>query len=145
MTMNDNAPYRDMSDEELEHLIRGLPGRQPRAVLRDRVLLGARRPSVRRGTLLRPAFALGALLMLLLADIIVVGLQDAGLAARAGISPSVLTAQRAPAERDVPPWLREIGAEELGPRVAWMVAERPPDAATYSALLADLLQTGNGG
>jgi hypothetical protein len=145
MTMNDDTPYRDMSDEELEHLIRGLPGRQPRAALRDRVLLGARRRPVRRGTLLQPAFALGALFILLLADIIVVGLQDAGLSARAGISPSVLTAQRAPAERDVPAWLREIGAEELDPRIAQMVAERPPHAATYSALLADLLQNGNGG
>ena len=145
MTMNDDTPYRDMSDEELEGLIRGLPGCQPRAALRDRVLLGARRPSVRRATLLRPAFALAALVILILADMIVVGLQDGGLAARAGVSPSMLTAQRAPAERDVPAWLREIGAEELGPRIAWMVAESPPDAATYSALLADLLQTGNGG
>jgi hypothetical protein len=145
MTMNDDTPYRDMNDEELEGLISGLPGRQPRPALRDRVLLGARRPSARRVRLLRPAFALAALVILLLADMIVVGLQDAGLSARAGVSPSVLTAQRAPAERDVPAWLREIGAEELGPRIAWMVAKRPPDAATYSALLADLLQTGNGG
>ncbi len=143
--MNREARYREMSDEELECLISGLPGRQPRAALRDRVLLAAGRPSVCRVRFLRPAFALGALAILLLADMMVVNLQDAGLAARAGASPSVLTAERAPAERDVPAWLSEIGAEELGPRVAWMVAERPPDAATYSALLADLLQTGSGG
>ena len=145
MTMNDDTHYRDMSDEELEDLIRGLPGRQPRAALRDRVLLAAQRRPVRRVILLRPAFALAALVILMLADMIVVGLQDAGLAARAGVSRSVLTAQRAPAERDVPAWLREIGVEDFGPRIAQMAAERQPGAATYPALLADLLQTGNGG
>jgi hypothetical protein len=145
MAMNDDTPYRDMSDEDLEGLIRGLPGRQPRATLRDRVLSGVRRPAVRRLTLLRPALGFGALIILLLADVIVVDLQDAGLAARAGVSPSVLTAERAPAGRDVPAWLREIGADEFGPRIAQMVAERPPHSPTYAALLADLLESGNGG
>ena len=143
--MSKARELREMSDEQLEHLVRGLPGRQPRAALRDRVLLGERRAPVRRVILLRPAFAFGALVILVLADMVVLGLQDARLAARAGVSPSVATVARSPAERDVPAWLRETGAEELGPRIAHMVAERPPDAVTYSALLADLLQTGNGG
>ncbi len=56
-----------------------------------------------------------------------------------------MTVARSPAERDVPAWLREMGVEEFGPRIAQMAAERPPHSPTYATLFADLLQSGNGG
>jgi hypothetical protein len=67
--MTHRRGYRDMSEEQLEDLVRGLPQREPRPHLRDRILAAAAapRPTGRRG----PALAVAALVFLVLADLLV--------------------------------------------------------------------------
>src|SRR5574340_88797 len=66
MEMNEHRRYRDLTDDELVELIRGLPRREPRPAFRARVL-SAPAPARAAGHW-RPAFALAALVVLLFAD-----------------------------------------------------------------------------
>lgn len=142
--MTDRPRYDDLSDDQLESLIRGLPARQPSAALRRRILSHADQRRARRLSLPRPALALAALLVLFLADLMVIASQNAGLAVSAAPA-AIARAHTSVVESDRPAWLSEMGAEELGPRIAQMVTERLPNPPTYYELTAELLQTANGG
>ena len=143
--MTDRQRYREMSDDQLESLIRGLPGRGPSSGLRARVLSDSLRSRARRRRAHRPALAFAALICLLLADLLILSLQDAGLAAIGGTSSAVVTARaRAQADEQMT-WLREVGASGLGLRVAHLSADSGTRPGTRSELLRDLLAPGNGG
>jgi hypothetical protein len=145
MIMNREAPYRDMSDEELEDAVRALPRRQPSQAVRHRIVSQGRHRHARPASFLRPALGLAALVVLIFADLLVVRLQNVSLASKAGPPTAMLVAAQAPDRTEQLAWLQEMGAPDLGPHIAQMVAERPPHSPTYAALLADLVRSGNGG
>jgi len=69
MNMPDTPSYRNMSDHELERLVSSLPGAQPPAGLRTRILNARPSPPGRRALALRPALAAVTFVLLLLADV----------------------------------------------------------------------------
>ncbi len=143
--MTDRRRYNDMSDDELESLLRGLPARAPSDGLRARVLsygLRARRP---RPHTLRPVLAFAALILLLVADLLVLHVQDTSLSADAGASPAVVTAQAPLQDDESVAWLRELGVSGLGLRVARLSADSETRPQTRAELLRSLLTPGNGG
>jgi len=72
--------FVDITDAEIEGLVRRLPGREPGEALRARVL-AAGNSKPRRLTLLRPIVALGALAALVLLDVLALSRQDREMAA----------------------------------------------------------------
>jgi len=133
-----------MSDDQLESLIRGLPGRGPSSGLRTRVLSHGLRPRPTRRRAPRPALAFAALICLLLADLLVLNLQDTGLSVNARVSAAVVTAQARPEEDERLAWLRELGVSGLGLRVARLSADSERRPQTRAELLRTLLPSGNG-
>jgi hypothetical protein len=143
--MTDRRRYSEMSDDELESLIRGLPGRGPSSGLRTCVLSHRLRPRPTRRRAPRPALAFAAFICLLLADLLVLNLQDAGLAAIGRASPAVVTAQARPQEDERLAWLKELGVSGLGLRVAQLSADSGTRPQTRAEVLRSLLAPGNGG
>ena len=131
--------FAEMSDAEMGDLMRGLPRREPAAELRGRVLARAA-TGTRRAGALRPAIALGALVVLVLLDGAVMGWQDRQL----GIAvPSAATGTiaRQPTGGDSLSDLDLAGAPFLSARLR--VASAEPE--TYLQLRSRLLERGEGG
>jgi hypothetical protein len=144
MSMSDRARRRSIADNELENLIRGLPRREPRPALRDRILSRATLPRHRRAALLRPAFALAALAALLIADLLALKVQDAGLPTSPKATALTVTAQ-APAQDDQDvAWLREMGGSSLSLEVARRSTQAQKQQS-YPSLLKALLEGAEGG
>jgi hypothetical protein len=138
--MTSGRPPRRLSDEETENLIRGLPRRQPTAALRARILSQAIR--LQRAPARRPLFALAALLLLLLADVILMERQNSGLTPPA---PTQAVARVPDQEEDDAAWLREVAAAAGLRRFALLREARPAEKETYLALRRLLMQSANGG
>ena len=131
--------FAAMGDAEIESLVRGLPRRGPASELRGRVLARAS-SRARRAAALRPAIALGALVVLVLLDGAVMGWQDRQL----GIAvPSAATGTiaRQPTGGDSLSDLDLAGAPFLSARLR--VASAEPE--TYLQLRSRLLERGEGG
>ena len=143
--MTDRRRYHEMSDDQLESLIRSLPGRGPSSGLRARVLSHGLRPHPTRRRAPRPALAFGVLILLLVVDLLVLNLQNTGLAAIGGASPAVATAQARPQEDERLAWLRELGVSGIGLRVAHLSADSGTRPQTRAEILRSLLAPGNGG
>lgn len=133
--MTDHRRYREMGDRELEELVRGLPRRGPGAALRERVLGGLLSAPARRSSVLRPAVLAACVALLLLADIVVVRMQDSRPASAAGAS--------APARDVGTAWLREVGASGVTLHFAMISAEEPRETSAVS--LRRLLANCEGG
>ena len=137
--MSDPTRWSEMTDAEIEGLIRRLPAKQPAAELRGRVLARASR-RVGRAAALRPAIALGALAVLLLLDSVVLAWQDRRMGGEIG-----MTGTFAPTVRPLPSdsWgdLDVAGAPFLSARLR--VADVEPE--TYLQLRTRLLEKGEGG
>jgi hypothetical protein len=140
--MTDRQRYDDASDEELERVISCLPRREPRTELRERILSQAHGRQPRRTRLLRPALALGALILLLAVDVLVVLSQDGRLGGPAGGKQVAVAAEEG---RDGPfHSLDEIGGSDLLLRIARRHAEANPQPS-YFELRRQLMAEGNGG
>jgi hypothetical protein len=137
--------YRDLTDHELERLIRGLPRREPGADLRRRVLLVWPAQTRRRSHLLRPALVLAALPLLILADALILNFQNASLRSTAADSIGALAARTPSGQSEFLAWVGDTGASSPLLRIALLRAEREPLPDTYSALLRDLCEGANGG
>ena len=142
--MNDHSRYRNMSDEDLEDLIRGLAHRRPSAALRDRVLGLADRRVPGRFALPRPAFALAALFVLLLAALLILTSQNAGLAMKRAPA-AFVRAEASPAEGEYLAWPEGIGRPGLTQRMALLRAHEHKRQHTYSLLRRSLLDNAEGG
>lgn len=142
--MTDRSRYRDMTDDDLERLIRDLPTRQPTAALRHRILSHVDQRNSRRPALSRPAFAFAALIVLLVADLLALSLQDAGLGLKRAPA-ALIRAQPSPAEDQYLAWLHEIGRSGLTQRIALLRAQEERSRYTYSALRRSLLDNAEGG
>ena len=142
--MSESSRYHDMSDEELESLITALPRRAPRPALREDILSQAPRRQARRAMLFRPAFALAALAVLLIADLLALKVQDAGLAPSTKASAVTITARAAgQGDQDVA-WLQEMGASGLSLEIARR-STQAQNQQSYPSLLKALLEGAEGG
>ncbi len=141
--MTDRRRYHDMSDEEFEGLVASLPRRVPSPALRKRIL--SRAPSRPRSpAVFRPAFALAALALLIIADLLALRVQDASLAPTTRAPVVTVNTQAAAQDDQDVAWLREI----VGPHTALIVALRPASGGhqeTYFQLRTRLLAGNNGG
>jgi len=137
--MSDPTRWSEMTDAEIEGLIRRLPAKQPAAELRGRVLVRAAGATQRR-PVLRPAVALGTLAVLLLLDSVVLAWQDRRMGGEIRMTGTV-----APTVRPLPSdsWgdLDLAGAPFLSARLR--VADVEPE--TYLQLRSRLLEKGEGG
>ena len=133
--------YHDMTDEELENAIRGLPRREPRPGLRERVLAHVAAPVPRPRGLARPAFAVAALIVLVLVDWLVLRVQDTGIAG--GRTSSAVVAQSEPPSRDEAALMRELAASGLPLRLA--MRHPGPQPETYLDLRNRMLNEADGG
>jgi len=133
--------YHDITDEDLENAIRGLPRREPRAGMRERVLSHSTAPQPHRARSPRLAFGLAALAVLLLADWLVIKSQDVG--SPFGASPQAVVAQSEPASRDEVALMRELAASGLPLRLA--MRHPAPQPQTYFDLRNRMLNEADGG
>lgn len=133
--MNERRRYRDLTDDELVELIRGLPRRAPRPALRDQVL-SAPAPA-RAANQWRPAFALAALVVLLFADWL--ALRWTATSSPAGPPPAAL-GQVQIATRDDLAFAQELAYLGLPLRLAQQVTS--PSADNYLTLRNRLLAPG---
>jgi hypothetical protein len=133
--------YSDISDQDLESAIRGLPRRQPAAGLRERVLSYPVAHQPRRARAWRPAYALAALAVLLAADWLVVRSQDA--AVPLGPSPQVTAARPESMSPDEAAFVRELAASGLPLRLA--MRHPGPQPETYFGLRNRMLNEADGG
>lgn len=131
--------FAEMSDAEMGELIRGLPRREPAAELRERVLARAS-SRARRAAALRPAIALGALVVLLLLDSVVLGWQDRRMGGEIRMTGAVAPAVK-PLPGDSLGDLDLAGAPFLSARLRTTDA----DGETYLQLRSRLLERGEGG
>lgn len=139
--MSEHRRYRDMTDEGLETAIRGLPRREPRASLRERILSHPIAPTPRRISAFRPAFALPALVVLLLADWLVLRSQSSG--TLYSPSPQAAVAQGGPASREEIGLMRDLAASGLPLRLAMRHPSLQPE--TYLELRNRMLNEADGG
>lgn len=130
-------PWSEISETELARLLRGLPGREPSADLRARVLTRAAHQP-RRGRLPRPAFALVSLIVLVLLDFLVLTWQDRA-AGRASLPTTVVSAEQS----DEQQLLDDLGLPAGYLMTARVLSVEPP-ADTYFSLRNRLLQNGEG-
>jgi hypothetical protein len=137
--MSDPTRWSEMTDAEIEGLIRRLPAKQPAAELRGRVLVRASR-RVGRTAALRPAIALGALVVLLLLDSVVLAWQDRRMGGDIRMTGTVAPAVK-PLPGDSLGDLDLAGAPYLPARLRVAAAERE----TYLQLRSRLLEKGEGG
>jgi len=137
--MSENRRYCDMTEEEFESAVRGLPRRETRPGMRERILSYS--PQPRHVGRPRLAFALAALIVLLLADWLVLKSQDVG--SPFGASPQAVVAQSEPASKDEIALMRDLAASGLPLRVAM----RHPTAQTetYFDLRNRMLNEADGG
>ena len=133
--------YHSMTDEDLESAIRGLPRREPRAGLRERVLSQSIAPQPHRARSPRLAFGLAALVVLLLTDWLVLKSQDVG--SPFGASPQAVAAQSEPASGDEAALMRELAASGLPLRLA--MGHPAPQPQTYFDLRNRMLNEADGG
>ena len=142
--MTDRGPRADMSDQELESLISALPQRDPNPALQGRILSHARRRDPRRRVVLRPAFGLAALVLLLAVDMLVVRWQDASIHAMTGGMPVAIIAEAQPQMNEYFEWLAQVGGSSVSHSVALRPAARPAPE-TYFSLRSRLLEDADGG
>lgn len=142
--MTDRPRYDDLSDEELESLIRCLPGRGPSSDLRARVLSHGLRAGRRRSRAPRPALALAALFALLLADLLILSSQNAGLGMKTAPA-AVVRADTSATQNSDLAWLSESGRPGLTQRIALLRAQKQTRQHTYSLLRRSLLENAEGG
>jgi hypothetical protein len=137
--MPDQTRWSEMTDAEIEGLIRRLPVKQPAAELRGRVLARSA-GATHRPPLLRPAIALGTLVVLIALDLLTLGAQERRLA---GALPSAgaATIARQPDEADSLRELEGVGMPYLSARLHLT----RNDGETYWQLRTRLLETGEGG
>jgi hypothetical protein len=128
-----------MSNADIEGLIRRLPAKQPAAELRGRVLARAA-GATQRGRVLRPAVALGMLVVLIVLDLLALGAQERRLAG-ALPSASAATIARQPVQEDS---LRDLEAGGM-PYLSARLHLARTDGETYWQLRSRLLETGEGG
>jgi hypothetical protein len=134
--VTDHRRYREMSDEELEGLVQGLPRREPGAALRERVLGRVSPSPAGRSPALRPVVVAACVALLLLADILVVRMQ--------GSRPASAAPAAGAPTRDVDTaWLREVGASGMALRLTMVSAEEPREASPVA--LRRLLENCEGG
>jgi len=133
--------YRDLDDDQLESLIRGLPRREPRASLRERILSHSIAPPPRPTSAFRPAFALPALVVLLLADWLVLRSQSSG--TLYSPAPQAAVAQGGPASREEIGLMRDLAASGLPLRLAMRHPSLQPE--TYLELRNRMLNEADGG
>lgn len=131
--------FANMGDAEIESFVRGVPRRAPAADLRGRVLARASR-GAGRGPALRPAIALGALVVLVLLDVAVLGWQDRRMGGEIRMVRAVAPAVK-PLPGDSLGDLDLAGAPFLSARLR--VAHAEPE--TYLQLRSRLLERGEGG
>jgi hypothetical protein len=110
-----------LSDEALEARLRGLPRREPSPDLRRRILAAAWQP--RRVGLRHPAFAFAMLMVLLLADLLVVGNQQSAPGLGSSSTATVVQAQ-APSREEIA-LLRELDPSGLPLRLALRQQSHP--------------------
>jgi hypothetical protein len=101
---------REWSEEQLEDLVRGLPQRTPDADLRARVLAAAAARQTRPAGRRRPALAVAALALLVLADMLVLRQQTPP--PSASPEPQAIAAAR-PLPREEAALLREFGPVDV--------------------------------
>jgi hypothetical protein len=133
--MSEHRRYGDLTDSELVELIRGLPRREPRASLRERVLSAPARPRAAAG--LRPVFAVAALVVLLFADWLALRWTTTG--APVG-PPRAAVAQAEPASREEVALAKELADFGIPVRIALRDSGRDPDS--YFALRSRILKSG---
>ena len=137
--------YRDLTDDELERLIGGLPRREPGLDLRRRILSVRPVPARRRSGPFRPALALAALSLLILADGLVLGLQNAHLQIAGAGAVGTRVAPTASESDEVPAWLGDDALSSGPLHIALLRADRESPADTYGALLRALCEGADGG
>ncbi|MFB3881137.1 MAG: hypothetical protein ACE149_07730 [Armatimonadota bacterium] len=136
--MPDQSRWSEMTDADIEDLIRRLPGERPADALRERVLAAA--PVQRRRTwVLQPSAALGTLAILIALDLLTISLQDRKLR-WAGAEAPATSVQSVAASAADPDWAK-AGSPLLSARFS--IARAAPE--TYLQLRARLLETGEGG
>ena len=133
----------EITDDELEGMIRGLPSRAPSADLRRRVLSGAAARAPRRRIALLPAYALAALVLLATADVLVLRWQSADLGRSASYTSATAAAQSQQVGEDEVEWLRDLGVSSAALRLA-LLAEPRAEQDSRSALLREPLNESNG-
>jgi len=133
--------YHDMTDEDLENAIRGLPRRQPQAGLRERVLSHPTAHQPHHARAWRPAYALAALVVLMAADWLVIRSQD--VAGPLGASPQAVVAQSEPMSPDEAAFMRELAASGLPLRLA--MRHPGSQSETYFDLRNRMLNEADGG
>ena len=94
--------------------------------------------------LFRPAFALAALGVLLIADLLALRVQDASLAPSAKAPAVTVTAQVPRQEDQDIAWLREMGASGLSLEIA-LRSTQTQEQQSYPSLLKALLEGAEGG
>jgi hypothetical protein len=136
---------RDIDEDALEDIIRGLPRREPDPSLRARALSHTAVTTHRGRVAPRPVLAVAVVLVLLLIDIIVLKVQGRGLSGPP--SPAVVAASPSTptAADDDTTWLAEMLGEAAPARIAWVRGDATVSADTYAALRATLLANGSGG
>jgi hypothetical protein len=137
--MSGPSRWSEMTDTDVEELIRRLPLRQPAAEVRERVL-AVPQSARRRPSLLRPAVAFGTLAVLIVLDLLALGAQERRLAG-ALPSASAATIARKPDEADSLRDLEDGGMPYLSARLHLT----RDDGETYWQLRTRLLETGEGG
>ncbi len=149
--------WSQVSDTDLEGLIRALPARRPAAGVRERVLALASRRA-RPAAWLRPAVALGALAVLLLLDALTLSWQERSIRRPIQVAQQVSRGTSPPVPLSARPFgkLRASGEgvpddwlDELGPAgTPYMFAHlRSPntDGETYLQLRSRMLKKAEGG
>jgi hypothetical protein len=136
---------RDIDEDALENIIRGLPRREPDPSLRARVLSPPLARTHRGRVAARPVLAAAVVAALLLIDIIVLKVQGRGLSASS--SPAIVAASPSTptAADDDTTWLAEMLGEAAPARIAWLRGDAIASPHTYAALRASLLANGSGG
>ena len=87
--MGDRLRYEKVNDQQLEDLVAALPRREPYLGVRARVLAGARAAAFVRPPAPRTAFAVVALVLLVVADVAALSWQDTAFGARPAPPPAV--------------------------------------------------------
>ncbi len=136
---------RDIDEDALENIIRGLPRREPDPNLRARVLSPRLSRAHRGWVAARLVLAAALVAALLVIDAIVLTVQDGSLPERSPVSMVAASSHETAAAADDTAWLAQVLGEAGPARIAWLRADSAAGASNYLALRASLLANGSGG